>query len=182
MGNLERTKSMYNKTFDTHWPANINGLTPEMFAAHLFNRTHNPLGVFNNRSTINPDRMREIISLIKVLRDYSEDVGGNWYRSISRINRTDQYQECSNCLCPAWRSPVPLANTAFDQIKMALINGIPKGVKGPYINALLRWEKCGLMYSVGEEQEAYRTLAFFKIENGPMPAYPAFVVDKPGPV
>lgn len=69
MTGLSRTKSMYDKTVDTHWPVNINGLTPEMFAAHLYNRTHNLVGVFNNRATVQPEKMRELISLIKVLRD-----------------------------------------------------------------------------------------------------------------
>ena len=127
MTGLSRTTSMYDKTFETHWPANVNGLTPEMFAAHLFNRTHNPVGLFLNRVTVQADNMRDLINLIRALRDYADTYNGHWYRAICRVNRSDETSSSNGpCLCPSWRRGtfVPSA-PAFDQIKMALINAIP---------------------------------------------------------
>lgn len=173
---------MYDRTFDSHWPADVNGLTPEMFAAHLFNRVHNPLGTFNARAKPPRDKMQDLTSLINVLREYADTYDGNWYQAVSRINRSDATNSYGTWLYPAWRTGVQRIPNAFDQIKMVLINGIPRGVKGAYINVLMRWEKNGLMYSVVEKQAAHKTLEFYNLENGPMPPSTAYVVNNPGPV
>lgn len=179
MTGLARTASTYDKTLDAHWPASIEGLTPEMFAANLFNRVH---GVQSGKVP-SLERVHNLLNLIKVLRDYAKGPNGHWHRSIAKINRSDQAAGFEASLFPKGRSsflsdPIPM----FDQIRIALINGIPRGVKSMYIVELTRWERQGLVYTIADLQEAYLTLAFYKIENGPMPAYPAYGRDRPGSV
>ncbi len=179
MSGYAKASSKYDRTLDAHWPACIDRLTPEMFAATLFNRVH---GVQTGK--VPPqERVHNLRNLIKVLRDYADGPNGHWHRSIAKINRCDQSTGWQASMFPTWRfsvlsDPIPM----FDQLRIALINGIPQGVKSMYIVELTRWERQGLVYTIADLHEAYLTLTFYKIENGPMPAYPANVRDKPGSV